>query len=266
MITPRLFPCLLAALIGLVGLTQVGCETTQTELPSLDQANARFASGDYSGAFSDARLIERGAQPPAQHQAAYLAGMSQWRLGQPEDAARWLEKATRTSDQGLRADANASLGLIYSELEQYALAADRLRAAAPYYEGQEQAQAYFYAGVALQKLDRRPEARTTLLLARAASPDPAFRQQVDNQIAVTGYTLQFGAYLESTNAQERAEALAPRVIDARIGAPRLVSARDAQGRSVTLVQAGQFHSYRSAQQARDRIGDTSVFIVQLGDR
>jgi len=57
-----------------------------------------------------------------------------------------------------------------------------------------------------------------------------------------------------------AEGIAERVKHQTVGWPRLVPARTAEGRPLTLVQLGQFTSYASARMTRDRLGSDAIIV------
>ncbi len=240
-----------------------GCAGTQpTRGQRLDSANAAYAAGDYATAYRHATQLIIASRGVDRDEANYLAGLCAQRMGNLAAAESHLQAVTSSTDRKLGADAYASLGLIHSSQGRYDLAARDLMRAAPYLQGQDQANAYFYAAIAQQKMGQWAQARTNLMLARAAG-DAAFKQQVDEQLAVTGYTIQVGAFQDAGNARKLADSIAARAASLRIGQARLVSSTDSRGVPVTLVHVGNFATFDAAQRARTALGDARSIIVPL---
>ncbi len=232
---------------------------------ALGEASAAYAAGEYRSAYQTAAQLAGDSNlPPNQRaEAAYIAGMAAHQAGQTRHAQRYLLQATGADDLSLKGNAFASLGLSYAQEERYPEAAQAMLRAAEFLHGQEKANAYYHAGLAQQKLGQHAQARTSLTLARQHHPDPAFHEQVDQQLATTGYTLQIGAFREASNAQQAAEELARKVADLRLGTPRVVPAQDPSGGSLQLVQIGQFSTFASARAAKDQLDLRDVLIVPL---
>jgi tetratricopeptide (TPR) repeat protein len=249
-------------LCGLM-LLVFGCATSQPI--NMERSQAAYASGDYATAYREAAIVADDVRAPAaqRQESAYLAGVSAYNLDKFHDAQRYFEQAARSSDADLAGDASAMLGLVHARLGRHALAARTLLEAAPKMQGQDRANAYFYAGVAQQRLGMFPESRTSLSLARSASSDPAFRQRASEQMGVTGYTLQVGAFSQEANARRTAETMAEQARDKQLGVPRVVPATGPDGKSLYLVQIGQFYSWPTAMAARNRIASTAAIIVPL---
>jgi len=242
-----------------------GCATQQTTTQDqqLAAAQSAYNGGDYHGAYRRATHVYSIARGSTRDEAAYLAGISAQRLGNGPAAQSHLQAAARAADRRLAAEANASLGLLHSEQGRFDLAARDLTRAAADLEGQDKANAHFYAAVAQQKLGQWPQARTNLVLARAATQDPAFRHQVEAQLAVTGYTIQVGAFRSEANARTAADRAAPAATSQRVGLPRLVASTDSRGLPVTLVHVGRYATFAAANQARHQLGDQQAIIVPL---
>lgn len=237
-----------------------GCIKSQPVV-TLDDANSAYQRGDYEQAYTFAAEIASAEPSLDSTEAAYIAGLSAGELGRTDKAVKYLRKAAEGFDKELAANAGVMLGLAYSTQERYALATDALLTAAPTLTGEDRAKAYFYAAVAQQKLGRWANARDHLTLARASSADPAFRKQVEEQIAVNGYTLQLGSFANVENAQAAADQVREAAKANRLGEPRLVpnAARPGQ----TLVHLGRFTTYTSAATYRDQLGVPGAFIVPV---
>lgn len=261
-------PAVLAAalmLAGVVGMATVagGCRATPQQVEA-DHITL-YNRGEFGEAYRVAAAAAHRGSTAERAEAAYVAGLAAERRGDLHGAVRFHRRAAELGDRELAADANASLGLVLRLLEQYDESAARLNAAAAELTGEDRARAYFHAGLSLQKLSRWPQARTALLLARDATRDPALRRQIEQQLAVTGYAVQVGAFGDADNAQRAARELAQRPEAARLGPPRLVTARDGSGGTLTLVHVGRFSSFQAAQAARDAVGGEAIVVPLTGE-
>ena len=258
----------LSATLALVGCQNSALKGTPLENTAVDMAptatmpdvTARYQAGDYQAAYDLARPIAWDRFRDDRYEAAYIAGLSAQALGNLPEADKMLNKALASEDQTLSVDAADALGLVYSQQGRYAEAQRVLMWAAERLEGERQARAYYYAGIAQQKLGQWSQARTTLILARGLSRDASLKSSIDQQINVTGWTLQLGAFTQRELARKQAESVAQRSQDMSLGLPRLVDGKTASGEPITFVQVGQFSSYQSATRYRDALGKTGVII------
>ncbi|MCC7407119.1 MAG: SPOR domain-containing protein [Phycisphaeraceae bacterium] len=248
----------------LAGLSLLaGCQGKQSQV-SLSDAYAAYDRGDYRSSYQMARMVAGSGK--ANHEAAYLAGLSAYRLGTYPMAARYLGVATASPQKKLAGDAYASLGMTYASMGRFADSGIAYEQAAKRLSGQDQANAYYYSAIEFQKQGRWSQARSNLVLARAASNDENFKRQATEMMAVTGFTLQTGFFTVRDNAQRAAEQVGYLTKKLRMGQPRIVPAVDAQGRSGYLVQVGQFSSYPSALASKDKFGDFGAMVVPLLSR
>ncbi|MGB0768404.1 MAG: tetratricopeptide repeat protein [Phycisphaeraceae bacterium] len=230
---------------------------------TIDEVTALYEAGDYQSAYDIGKPIAWDRYRDDRYEAAYITGLSAQALGDLREADKMLNKAMASPDPSLATDAGDALGLVYSQQGRYAEAQRVLLWAAERLKGERQARAYFYAGVAQQKLGQWSQARTTLILARGLSRDATFKAQIDQQVNVTGWTLQVGAFTDRTRARSQAESIAATSRDLRLGLPRLVDGRTGEGEAVTFVHVGQFTSYQSATRYRDTLGTPGVLIRAL---
>ncbi len=239
-----------------------GCAADRGPSPT-EQAQAQYQRGQYAQAQATAARAATTAGGAQRDMAHYMAGMSAYRLDNMAMAQRYLHVAAQSSDPSLAADARSTLGLIYSRQARFAEAADALLQSATLQKGEDRAQAFFYAGIAQQKLGRWPQARTSLLLARSTTRDRGLAHRVDQQLAVTGYTIQVGAFTERANASRAATSYAARARPLGLGNARVTPSTDARGRAVNLVQVGRYATFNAANAARIKLGDRSAVIVPL---
>jgi tetratricopeptide (TPR) repeat protein len=236
----------------LLTLITTGCTTTGSMLA----ACSSYDAGDYRRAYEQTTVS--GAPGP---EAAYLAGLSAYQLGRHDDARRWLMTARRAGDADIAARSQAQLGLLAAQQGHFDRAAREFLTATRGLTGQNRANAFFFAAIAQQKLGRWSQASTNLYLARSTSTNAVFREKVDAQLAVTGWTIQVGAYASDVNAARVAHDLARHSHHMRLGPARKVRTTDHAGRSITLVQVGRFVLYDQAARARHTLGEQRAIIV-----
>lgn len=261
--TRRLGLLALTAFLALVPALLVGCHRVGRGPTPTQTAQTHFQRGDYARAQTAAARAAATAGGTQRDLAHYMAGMSAYHLNNYETATRYLAVAANSRDQAMAADARSTLGLVYSSQGRYADAAQMLLGSANLHTGEDRAQAYFYAGVAQQKLGRWPQARTSLILAQRATRDPALRSQINQHLAVTGYTIQVGAFANRANADNAARAYTAKSASAGLGTVLVTPSTDSRGRAVSLVQVGRYATFNAANTARTRLGDASAVIVPL---
>lgn len=254
--------CQVSWLAGLV-LVLGGCAYTQNGPDQVQASQAAFARGDYAQAHASALRALSTVRGQEREEAAYLAGVSAYKLGYLQTAERYLTQASNSRDVSMSTDALSTLGLIYSQSGRYAQAADAFLRSADHQSGEDRAQAYFYGGIALQKLGRWPQARTSLLLARQSTRDANLRSRIDEQLAVTGYTIQLGAFSSRSNADKLAQQYALRASRSKLGSV-FVTPSNGSGGVMYLVQVGRFATFSAASTGRDRLGVKDTVIVPLG--
>ncbi len=259
----------LCILLALTLLHTFGCASTSTPTSPVDlqPVYQAYHAGNHEQSYALAKQLAATGGEKLALEAAYMAGMSAYQLGQPQQAEYYLSYAARSENKALAADAKAGLGLVYLQQGRTQAAESTLRLAADKLTGQDRANAYFYAGLAQQRQGLWNQARASFTQARALSNDPAFKEQCNQQLSFTGFTLQTGAYSNLSNAQKQAQQLAQRTHSAWLDQPRIVTASTGgggDGRRLYLVQVGQFSTYASALSARQRLGISSAIITPMG--
>ncbi len=222
-----------------------------------------YHRGEYEKSYADANNMVDSAGGTEQNQMRFIAGMSAYRIDRPTEAVRLLAPLTTNSDKQISGPANATLGLIHSERGQYEKALGYFNDSLPRLDGENLAQAHFYAGVTQQKLGRWADGKSELAIAVRTSNDPALREAVRQRLASTGFTLQLGAYTDPKNAEERASLLKGAITATGLGEPRVVVNNASGPQKLYLVQAGQFNTYELANKAKDRLGRNDVVISPL---
>ena len=252
-----------------IAVTALLCVLAGCAGPARDTALRNTVTAYERGRYAQAYRMAVQASGPGGRggaQAAYLAGLAAQKLNRPDAAQRHLSRAARSDDPTLAADARASLGLLHHARGRYRAAASALEQAGRQLTGEQRANAFFYAAIAHQKQDQWAQARTDLILARAATRDANLRRRIEQRLAVTGYTIQVGAFTKRANAQRAAQRLAAEARRAGLGAPRLNRARNDAGRRITLVQVGRFTSFRAAHAARRRLSVDQAIVVPIASK
>ncbi len=249
-------------LLAAIGLVLGGCAYDRG--PSATEvAQSAFQRGDYTRALTTSQRAAATAGGHDRDLSHYMAGISAYRLGNMATAERYLRVAAKSSDDSLSADAQSTLGLIYSQMGRYAEAANAFLRGADHQSGEDRAQAYFYGGIAQQKIGRWPQARTSLLLARKTTRDPALLSRVDQQLAVTGYTIQLGAFSSRANADKLAGKHALRASSAKAGSVFVTPSTRSNGQVMHLVQVGRYATFGAASAGRSKLGVGDAVIVPL---
>lgn len=218
-----------------------------------EAAASLYERGQYQAAYDAASREYARARPPARDEAALIAGLSAFAsFRQTKDTSQldlaqgWLMPLEDHADAEIAGRAQATLGLIASARDNHTLAATKLTKAATKLDGNESAQASFHAGLAYQALGQAGPARRAYQVALATATDPTLRQQVRARLTRAGYTIQLGAFSRRDNAQQLAAEITPRAQSRGLGEVAIVSREDPTGRTLHLVQVGEFETERDA--------------------
>lgn len=233
--------------------------------PQLGQAYEAYQRGDYAAAMSIARPL---ANNDATGEAAYITGLCAYQLRDGAEAERYLRLAASRNASGnprTSGDAQAMLGRLSADRGQHAAAAEHYAAAGQKLTGQDRANAYYYAAISQQAMGQWRPAQANLVLARAATSDPAMLAKIDRQSGVVGWTLQFGAFGEEKNARAAHATLAAKAAKLSLGPPRLVAATDS-GKRLYLVQLGHFTDEAEARTARSRVSGEAIVVPMMAAR
>jgi len=238
-----------------------GCQSNSFEA-RMNRAGAAYDAGDYDTAYREGSTVARNDEGELGDAGAFVAGTAAYRRGDMRSAVTYLQRAVKSNDPAMAGDAGATLGLAYADLGWHHSSAEALLSAAKLLGGEDKARAYFYAAVSQQKMGRWAQARTNLILARGTTADEAFQGKCDDQLRVTGYTLQTGEYRTAADAEQASTSLQERSLPLDIGKSRVTPAQHGEA-TVMSVQVGEFSSFDSARQARSRLGEKQAAIVPL---
>ena len=245
------------------GVALTGCESAKTVA---DDSRKYYEAGQYQEAYDVSHgIADNLSRPiPEREQAGYMAGISAVKLKRYDEGRHYLEIPADSKDVSLSGNAEAQLGLLFALTEKWDLSSEHLLKATGKLEGQEKANAYFHAAIAEQRVGRWPQARTNFSLAKSLSSDAGFRARVDEQLRMTGYTLQLGAFTKEDGARKAADRIALLPAAKKLGKPKIVAAKDPEtGGVLYLVQMGEFISFPTAQQAREDLNLNNAIIAPM---
>lgn len=245
------------ALALLAATALLGACKSQNAKPALDLYN----QGDFPGAYREAETIAgKTTDQGARDQAALVAGMSAYELRRYDDAERWLRPVTRSLDREASGRAFATLGLVGVRRDRYATAALDLMSAGRRLQGDDSAQAHYFAGECYTLMGDLDRARGAYNRALATAQTPALRERVGQRLADSDYTLQLGVFSNRANADALLAKATRQSSQRGLGTPSVAQTTDVAGRTVFLVQLGRFKNRTEAVAARARLGMESVIV------
>ncbi|WP_432798182.1 SPOR domain-containing protein [Poriferisphaera sp. WC338] len=254
-----------------MGMWLAGCNTLKSQHENTPLAMQSMHQAYDQGQYERAHQIATSIQTDDHNYRAvsqYIAGKSLHQLKKTRRATDHLHTALKYSrDKMLTADCHAELGIMYSSIGQQKEAAKYfLLAGKELSEPQDRANAYFFAAIAQQKLGFHSQARRTLYLAKAAGPNQELLTRIEKQLAVSGYTLQIGAYVNRNNARDVADQIRYRAAMLKLGEPSLAGIEGRGGRTFVRVQVGAFSTYEAAKHAKQLLKAPDAIIVPLVQR
>lgn len=232
-----------------------GCETTGSSSGSggglMSRALSDYEAGRYETAAGGAEEAMQSASGPQREDAAYLAGLSAYRLGRTEDAEGRLLTAAGSSRPETAGKAKAMLGIIRLDQNRPREAVDLFEAASRTLTGSDGMRAAEHARIARQRAGI-PETSDSRQYALAPS----------ESASVAGlFALQVGAFRDADGA-DRAARSAQAIADrAGLGPVRIVPGADERGGRLYLVQFGRFASRSAAAAARSELGSLEYIVA-----
>ncbi len=204
------------AITLLLALSQLlGC--TKTKVSTLDRALQEYNNNQWlMSEIWAKKTIENGTDI---HEAQYMMGLCEFQLQQIESSQDWFEKAAASTNTEVNAKATAMLGIIASSKGDHRTAELEFNKA---FKG--------LIGIDKQKAGAR----------------------TGGVSSTNKFTLQFGAYRDKANATKAIESIATSLQNAGLGNAWITEEKSTIGRTMFLVQAGQFPTRSSASLQRDR--------------
>ncbi len=224
-------------------------------------AVGEYQQGRYASAAERAEAVRKGASSPVREQAAYLAGLCAFRLGDLDAAERDLRVAARSTVASVRGPARASLGLALLEAGRPSEAASELAAATGDLPEPDRRRAAAQAGRAYAQAGVRAAAERWLAGGPVGTGEPSWAPDGRTRDPGAGaFTIQVGAFLDRGHA-ERAAADASGMARRHGLAPaEIFPLPDGRGRTLYVVRLGRFSTRGEADLARSRLG-SGHFIV-----
>lgn len=259
----------LASLLAVVPVVIASCAPPGAQI---DDALTAYEGGKYSESLSLAEQASKDATTTEDSdQAAYIAGMSAFRLGQYGDAITWLTSPARSSDRWMAGQAGVTLGSSYLKVGKRNDAARAFAKAAGSLDGDEAKKAHLAAANAYRELGDTRLANEEYRRANVPVPPPATASAPVVAPAPTvptattperggAFVLQAGAFKDKTKAQRRADEIRPKAAQAGLGAPTVVGKRHQDGSTLYVVQLGAFPDRRGADAALTKLGVSGVVV------
>lgn len=267
---------------AMAALAVVACEGDGQR--SLDRSIAAYDDRQYAQALDLAESAAGEARTSKESdEAAYLAGMSAYRLGRFADAERWLAQAARSSDRWMAGQAGITLGSAQLRLGRTSDAARSFARAAEKLDDEDARRARIAAGNAYRDLGDPTRADEQFRLAGGGTATgtatargeqgsrtpigaaPIGRTGVspaDSSSTVGDFTLQAGAFRDEGKARRRADDLRGRSVRTGLGEPRVVAKRTSDGLTLYVVQIGSFRDRSAADGALGRLGESGIVVAR----
>ncbi len=257
------FLSLLTVLLSLWLLQCGGCAApgrgaSPNAAPTIESITADYDAGRFQQAYTDAVTLSRRSDLATRDQAAYLAGLSAYRMQQYASVDRYLSPLVHSRDPEVAGRAAGTLGLADMERGNYREAATHFKQAADRFRGQEKAEAAYRAGLAYREANLASQARVQFLIARGASNDAAFQAKVDRELRTNGFTLQLGVFAGRSNAESVVESFGRTPAAGQLGPASIMTAKGDRGETLYYVHVGIFNSFSAALRARDSINQPAI--------
>lgn len=246
-----------ALFVLLPALVLVGCADQSAMLKDINDA---YQSARFADARSKALELEGKSSGKTKEQAQYFAGISAYGMGQDEAAMSDLQPLVKSSDPAIAGSAAATCGIICYDRVQDAQAMAYLKIAEGKVTGEDKARVYYHMGLIDQRAGRWDDAKREMTQAISATKDMKYRKVIEQRMSARAFTLQFGAYSQQKLADLRAAAI--RKLPGGAGV-RLMPSMTADGKSLYLVQAGNYTTYEQAAAAKRTMNVKDSIIVPL---
>ncbi|MCH8342494.1 MAG: SPOR domain-containing protein [Planctomycetes bacterium] len=241
-----------------MAIVQAGCKSTP-RAAELDQAVGDYQAKRYAMAQKRAVRVQRSLRGPRGGDAAYLAGLCAYQLGDLGQAEQWLTTAARSSHRLTVGKAKAALGLVLMDQHRPHEAAGRLKEAAGILVGVDARLAAYHAAMAYQQAGDEASADRWFKVAGGDAGIDA----TDAASRPILFTLQAGAFRHRRHAERVAGDVSRVAMHYGLSAARIVPSRDQRGQTLYLVQFGRFRSRSAAAAARSDLGKLQYIVALL---
>lgn len=234
-----------------------GCESAPKTGGRLEGALQHYDSQRYNLAHQEAveALRSTGVSAQEREQAAYVAGMSAFRMGDMDEAELRFNAVLSTSDRAMLGSAQAMMGQIRLEQNRASEAAVFFERAQLSLAGEDARQARRYAAMAKYESGD--------ITAMQRWYDEAGRAGSTGATSTSGFTLQVGAFQDRRRAEQAATDVTESTRRFGYGRVHIRQSADSRGRTLYLVQLGQFPTRQAATSARATIGRLDYIVTAL---
>lgn len=237
-----------------------GCKSAP-RARSLNSALADYEAKRYRLAEHQAAAIARQTRGLMREKAAYLAGLSAYKLGDLHGAQRELATAVTSSDRTTAGKAKAVLGLVRMAQHRPHDAAVLLAEASGALTGENSRQAAYQAALAHQKAGDKTSAGAWFRIANVQQPTGQRALAISPRARAARFALQAGAFRRRQHADNAARSVADVAQQNGLGGVRVIESLDDRGRTLYFVQFGRFESRSAATTARRLIGRLDVIVA-----
>jgi septal ring-binding cell division protein DamX len=240
-------------LLACVTATLSACNSPQHNA-GVNLALASYNAQHYDQAQTQATEAMTKLHTPQREEAAYLAGLSAYRLGRIDDAERHFMAACASPDTPTAAKAKAMLGEVRLDQHRPREAATLFSEAAPSFKGDDAKRCAASAAIAYQQSGDAASSKRWADAANGVTGAPSETNR-------SGFTLQVGAFKEKNRAQRAAEEAQRLAKREGLGEVRIIPRRDERGQPMYLVQFGSFPTREAAAAARAKIGRLQYIVA-----
>lgn len=238
-------------LMGLLLLALTACKTTQeAQQAKLNDGFSSYTVRNFDAAEKSAdEFISKAPNDPDADEAYYLRGISRLGREDKKGAAEDLRTAISKSDRNdLKAKAHRALGDLAFDQQNWPEAVRQYQNAMKYLPAEKLVPiVVFRVGSALQAQGKWSESRQYFLQVLKLETEAFWKERATARLKADSYSLQFGAFRDTTNAAQTAKTLRAQGLD-----PHIVNeVRD--GQLMFFVRSGEFNTYDEADEARSKL-------------
>ena len=244
----------------LIALPLAGCKSPPPTR-SLNSALVDYQAKRYRIAHEQAATIAGESRGLRRDQAAYVAGLSAYKLGDLNQAQQQLTIAAQSPDRATAGKAKAVLGLVRVDQHRPREAASLLAEASGALTGEDSRQAAYQASLAYQRAGDEISAGAWQRIANAGKAGGQQVLAISSGAGPGRFSLQAGAFRQRRHADNAARNVAHVVQQHGLGGIRIVESRDNRGRILYLVQFGEFQTRSAASNARRLVGRLEVIVA-----
>jgi len=235
-----------------------GCESVPSTT-SLNLAQRDYQAGRFESAHRNALKALQTPSNTNRYNAAYLAGLSAYQLGNLDQADQHLLLALKATSGQTQARAKAMLGTIRLDQQRPLDAAKLFKDAALALSGNDARQAAHRAALAFQQAGDETQAETWFARASGDLIDKTSDPVRTNEM--TEFSLQVGAFRERVRAQNAADDAAELAKNSDIGTVRVIPRTNDRGQKLFIVQVGQFATRQEASRAKAKLGRLEYIVT-----